>query len=170
MIVKLITGSFYIYFLVLASPENAEQCSFLFLPITYLFILGNLVDFSITTYIILYKNEPVKDFLMTLCHNCLTKAAPALGALHMSSNVPMVSPNPITNQYHLSSPVGRGYGAHSSMQLLQVDLLKTELGGNFDYHQCIDDKKFLHPQKMQAYSQKCGINLKQVTLNHNHYW
>ena len=88
----------------------------------------------------------------------------------MSANVPMISPNPVTNWYHLHSPLGRGYGAYSSGQLIQVDFLKTKLGGNFDYTQCIDSNKFLDPQKMTAYAEKNWINFNEISLNHNHYW
>lgn len=170
MIVRVSTGCFYIYFFFLLSPESIEQYSFVFFTLTYIFILTNLMDLGIIIYIILYKNDPVKEAVFSLCYHCVTKGLPAFGALHMSSNVPMISPNPITNYYHLWSPLGRGYGAYSSGQLLQVDFMKTKLGGNFDYTQCLDSNKFLDPQKIAVYAEKNGINLNKISLDHNHYW
>ena len=154
MLVKVITGCFYIYFFFLLTPESLEEYSFVFYTLTYIFILTNFMDLGIVIYIILYKNDPVKEAILNVCYHCVTKALPALGALHMSSNIPMVSPNPITNYYHLWSPVGRGFGAYSSGQLLQVDFMKTKLGGNFDYTQCLDSHKFLDPEKIAIYSEK----------------
>jgi len=170
MIVKVITGCFYIYFFYLLSPENIEQYGFVFFTITYIFILTNLIDLGIVIYIILYKNDPVKEAVINLCYNCATKGIPALGALHMSSNVPMISPNPVTNYYHLYSPLGKGYGAYSSGQLIQVDFLKTQLGGKFDYTECLDSNRFLDPKKIQIYAQKNNININNISLDHNFYW
>lgn len=170
MIVRVITGGLYIYFFFLLSPESIEQYSFVFFTITYIFILTNLMDLGIIIYIILYKNDLVKEAVVSLCYHCVTKGIPTLGALHMSSNVPMISPNPITNYYHLWSPLGRGYGAYSSGQLLQVDFMKTKLGGNFDYTQCLDSNKFLDPQKIAVYAEKNDLNLNKISLDHNHYW
>ena len=45
--------------------------------------------------------------------------------------------------------------------------MKTKLGNNFDYSQCIDESKFLDPQKIAIYAEKNGVN---VTLDHSHYW
>lgn len=88
----------------------------------------------------------------------------------MASNIPLISPNPVTNGYHLWSPASRGYGAHSSAQLIQVDLLKTKLGNNFDYTQCIDSDRFLDPQKLDAYAKKNGLDFnKPNNLNLEHY-
>ena len=169
MIVRVITGCSYIYFLLL-SPESLEQYSFVFFAMTYIFILTNLIDFGIIIYIIFYKKDPVKETVISFCYHCVTKGIPSLGALHMSSNVPMISPNPVSNYYHLWSPLGRGYGAYSSGQLFQVDFLKTKLGSNFDYTQCVDQNKFLDPQKVATYAEKSGVNLNKVSLDHNHYW
>lgn len=55
MIVRVITGCFYIYFFYLLSPESIEQYSFVFFTLTYIFILTNLMDLGIIIYIILYK-------------------------------------------------------------------------------------------------------------------
>ena len=44
---------------------------------------------GIIIYIILYKNDPVKKAVVSLCYNCVTKGIPMLSALHMCSNVPM---------------------------------------------------------------------------------
>ena len=143
MIVRVITGCFYIYFFFLLSPESIEQYSFVFFTLTYIFILTNLMDLGIIIYIILYKNDPIKEAVFSLCYHCVTKSIPTLGALRMSSNnVPMISPNPVTNYYHLWSPLSRGY-----IELIQVDYMKTKLGGNFDYTQCLDSNKFLDKKK-----------------------
>ena len=169
VIVRVITGCSYIYFFLL-SPKSLEQYSFVFSAITCIFILTNLIDLGIIIYIILYKNDPVKEAFISFCYHCVTKGVPSLGALHVSSNVPMISPNALSNSYHLWSPLGRGYGAYSSGQLLQVDFLKTKLGSNFDYTQCLDQNKFLDPQKVATYAEKSGVNLNRVSLDHNHYW
>jgi hypothetical protein len=168
-IVKVITGCFYVYFFYILDPKSLEQYSFVFFTLTYLFILTSLMDLGIIIYIILYKNNPVKETFINCCYHCVTKGIPALGALHMSSNIPMISPNPVTNYYHLWSPLGRGYAAYSSSQLLQVDIIKTNLGDKFDYTQCIDSNKFLDPQKIATYAKKHKINIK-FLIEHNHYW
>lgn len=170
MSIRVITGFFYVYFFFLLNPENLEQYSFLFYTVTYTFILTNLMDLGIIIYIILYKNDPVKEAVISFCYHCITKGLPTLGALHMSSNVPMISPNPVTNFYHLWSPLGRGYGAYSSGQLLQIDFIKTKLGSNFDHTQCLDKHAFIDPQKLAIYAEKNGVNLNKVSLDHNHYW
>ena len=170
MIVRVITGCFYIYFFFLLNPESLEQYSFLFFTITYIFILTNLMDLGIIIYIILYKNDPVKEAAASFCFHCVSKGIPAFGALHMSANVPMISPNPITNYYHLWSPLGRGYGVYSSGQLLQIDYLKTKLGSNFDYTQCLDKHKFVDPQKLTTYAGRNNINLNKTTIDHTLYW
>jgi len=61
-------------------------------------------------------------------------------------------------------------GAYSSGQLLQVDFLKTKLGGNFDYNQCLDDNKYLDPQKLVAYAAKYDIDLNKISVDHNYNW
>ena len=170
VIVRIATGGFYTYFFFLLSPESIEGYSFVFFATTYLFILTNLLDLGLIIFIIIYKNDPVKEAALSFCYHCVTKGLPTLGALHMSCNVPMISPNPITNSYHLHSPLGRGYGAHSSGQLIQVDFLKTKLGSSFDYTQCIDSHKFLDPQKIENYAEKNGVSLNKISLDHNHYW
>ena len=155
MIVRVITGCFYIYFFFLLSPESIEQYSFVFFTLTYIFILTNLMDLGIIIYIILYKNDLIKETVFSLCYHCVTKSIPTLGVLRMSSNnVPMISPNPVTNYYHLWSPLGRGYGAYSSGQLIQVDYMKTKLRGDFDYTQCLDSNKFLDQKKIAIYAEK----------------
>ena len=57
IIVRVVTGCFYIYFFFLLSPESLEQYSFVFFTLTYIFILTNFMDLGIILYIILYKNE-----------------------------------------------------------------------------------------------------------------
>ena len=170
MAVRFVTVCFYIYFFYFLAPENIEKYSFILFSVTYIFLVTNLIDLGIITFIILYKNEPVGQKVMMFCYNCVIKGVPALGALHMSSNVPMISPNPVSNFYHLYSPAGRGYGAYSSVQLLQVDLMKTELCGEFDYTKCVDSNNFLDSKKMSAYAKEEGIDLKTLAVNHNVYW
>jgi hypothetical protein len=55
----------------------------------------------------------------------------------MSANVPFIAPNSVTNTYHLVSLLG-GYGVWSTGQLLQVDMIKTQIGGKFNYREVID--------------------------------
>jgi hypothetical protein len=139
----------------------------MFYGITYTFVLTTLLDLGITIYIIIYKNNPVKEVAMNVCYHCISKGVPLVGALHISSNVPLISPNPVSNTYHLYSPLGRGYGSHSSMNLFQADVLKGNLGSNFDSSQCVDETRYLEPNKIQAYAKKNNINL-EPKLQHQH--
>lgn len=76
-------------------------------------------------------------------------------------------PNLVTNYYYLWSSFD---GAYSSGQLLQVNYLKTKLGSNFDYTQCLDNNsKFLDPQKLETCAEKKGINLNKMLLANNDY-
>ena len=75
-------------------------------------------------------------------------------------NVPFISPNPVTNCYHKFSPLGRGYGAWSTGQLLQVDYLKTQLGSEFNYKDVVDQNEMLSPTKLKSYAKDHGIDVK----------
>ena len=165
--IRIVSILFYGYFFFILSPEDLILYEFMFYSITYVFILTTLLDLGIIIYIILYKNNPVKEVALNICYHCVTKGIPVCGALHVSSNVPVISPNPVSNTYHLHSPFGRGYGAYSSMNLVQVDILKGHLGSNFDYSQCVDGKSFLDPNKLQAYAKKNNISL-ELQLQHTH--
>ena len=125
-----------------------------------MFILVGIVDLGIILYIIFKKNKPVIETLASVCYHCATKGAPMVGALHMSSNVPFISPNPVTNCYHKFSPLGRGYGAWSTGQLLQVDYLKTQLGSEFNYKDVVDQNEMLSPTKLKSYAKDHGIDVK----------
>ena len=50
------------------------------------------------------------------------------------------------------SPIGRGYGVWSSGQLLQIDYMKTQLGGEFDYTKIIDSNNMIDPYKLEEYA------------------
>lgn len=80
---------------------------------------------------------------MAVFHTGITKSLPIFGALHVISHVPFIEPNILSNTYHRVSPIGRGYGAHSTRQLLQIDCIKTKLGSNFDYRDIIDTKSMV---------------------------
>ncbi len=168
MVVRVVTGGFYIFFFYALNAEQLEQYSFLFFSITYTFVISNFIDLIIIIYIILYKNNPIRETILNVCYHCVNKGVFAFGALHMSSNVQLINPNSVTNFYHLWSPLGRGYGAHSSDQLLQVDILKTHLGSKFDYTACIDEYKYLEPEKIKSYAKQQNIDLPSIKVTHEH--
>jgi hypothetical protein len=60
--------------------------------------------------------------------------------------------------YHVYSPLGRGFGVHSSGQLLQIDYIKTQIDDKFDYTKIIDSNNFVNPQKLKQYANGCGID------------
>lgn len=64
----------------------------------------------------------------------------------------------------------RGYGAYSIKQLLQIEVIKTELGNKFDYTQCIDEYKFLDPKKVNEYALNNSINITTPSADITHYW
>ena len=148
-IIRLITFLFYFYFFSL-DVKNMDSVAGLFYGITYIFILVGLIDLGITLYIIFYKNNPVIETVANACYHCVTKGLPMIGALHISSNVPFIAPNPVSNGYHKYSPLGRGYGAWSTGQLVQIDYLKTHLGGEFNYKEIIDSNNMVDPEKLKT--------------------
>ena len=152
-VIRLITFLFYFYFFSL-DIEKMSSVGDIFYAITYIFIIAGFIDLGIILYIIFYKNNPVVEVAANVCYHCVTKGLPLAGALHVSSNVPFISPNPLSNEYHKWSPIGRGYGVWSSGQLLQIDYLKTHLGKNFNYHEIIDADKMVDPTKLKMYAQK----------------
>ena len=155
--VRVVTFIFYYFYFFSLTVETMNTFSTLFYTITYIFIIVGFVDLGITIYIILYKNTPVTDAILSLCVNCVTKLGPMAGALHVSSNIPFIAPNPVSNFYHMHTYFGRGYGAWSTGQLLQVDYMKTRLGGNFEYREIVDANRMLDPVKMQKYAQENNI-------------
>ena len=157
-VIRLITFLVYFYFFSL-DVEKMNNVAGIFYAITYVFIIVGFIDIGITLYIIFYKNNPVIEVAANVCYHCATKALPLVGALHVSSYVPFISPNPVSNGYHKFSPLGRGYGAYSTEQLLQIDHLKTNLGKNFNYHEIIDTDKMVDPTKLKTYAQKNGVNV-----------
>jgi hypothetical protein len=108
--VRVITFLFYFYFFSL-DVDNMNNFSNLFYAITYVFIIVGIIDLGITLYIIFFKNNPVIEMCLNVCYHCATKGLSLAGALHISSNVPFISPNLVSNWYHQNSPLGRGYGA-----------------------------------------------------------
>lgn len=157
--VKLITFIFYLYFFFFLDKANIHDWGQLFYGITYTYIISVLIDLGITIYIILYKNNPVIEVIGNFCYHCATKAGFALGALHVSSNVMLISPNIVSNSYHKYSPLGRGYSAWGAGQLYQVDWLASNLGEKFDYKQVIDSNKMLNPQKLTQYSKHHNLDM-----------
>ena len=131
----------------------------LFYTITYVFILSGLIDLGITLYIIFYKNNPVIEVAANVCYHCVTKGLSLVGALHVLFNVPFITPNPVSNSYHIYTPLGRGYGAWSSGQLLQIDYIKTNLGSEFNYKEVVDSNNMLHPNKILSYAEKHNLKL-----------
>lgn len=125
-----------------------------------MFVLAGLIDLGITLYIIFYKNNPVIETFANVCCHCATKGFPMQGALHISSNVPLIAPNPVSNTYHIYSPLGRGYGAWSTGQLVQIDYLKTHLGGEFNYKDIIDQNNMVNLKKLTNYASSHGIDAK----------
>nr|WAJ48211.1 hypothetical protein CCFAOBFC_00044 [Haslea ostrearia] len=107
--VRLITFLVYFYFFSL-DTDSMNNFANLFYGITYIFVLVGLIDLGITLYIIFYKNHPVVESIANVCYHCATKGIPIFGALHVSSNVPFIAPNSVSNGYHKFSPLGRGYG------------------------------------------------------------
>jgi hypothetical protein len=57
MIIRVLTGCFYVYFFFVLSPGEVEQYGFLFYTVTYTFMMANMTDLAIILYIILYKKK-----------------------------------------------------------------------------------------------------------------
>jgi len=150
LIIRVLTILFYFYFFSL-DPKVMHDLSDLFYGVTYTFVIAGLIDMGISLYIIFYKNNPVIEVAANVCWQC-SKGLVPLGALHMSCNVPFIAPNKVSNFYHIYSPLGRGYGVWSSGQLLQIDYLKTQLGGEFNYKKIIDSDNMVNPAKLQQYA------------------
>lgn len=148
--IRILTILFYLYFFSL-NPEVIHDLSNLFYCTTYTFIIAELVDTAISLYIIIFKNNPVLEFGVNIGIKCVKGLVP-LGALHMSCHIPFIEPNEVSNFYHTHSPLGRGYGAWSSCQLLQIDYIKTRLGGEFDYTKIIDSNNMIDPYKLEEYA------------------
>lgn len=158
-IIRLITVLFYFYFFSL-DVGNMNDFANLFYGISYIFIIVGFIDLGITWYIILYKNHPIIETITNLCYHGATKGLPLMGALHISSNVPFISPNPVSNGYHKYSPLGRGYGAWSSINLVEIDYLKSHLGKKFDYTEVIDTNRMVDPTKLKDYAKNNSIDIK----------
>jgi hypothetical protein len=147
--IRIITILFYLYFFSL-DPKVSHDLSNLFYCITYTFIIAELVDTAISLYIIIYKNHPVIETAANICAKCFKGLVP-LGAFHMSCNVPIIKPNEVSNFYQTYSPLGQGYGVWSSCQNMQIDYIKTRIGGEFDYTKVIDSNKMIDPNKLEQY-------------------
>jgi len=148
--IRVLTILFYFYFFSL-DPKVMHDLSDLFYGVTYTFVIAGLIDMGISLYIIFYKNNPVIETVANVCYQCVKGLVP-IGALHMSCNVPFIAPNKVSNFYHIYSPLGRGYGVWSSGQLLQIDYIKTQLGGEFDYTKIIDSNNMVNPAKLKQYA------------------
>jgi hypothetical protein len=131
LIIKLITFTVYYFFSLTA--KTMSNFSDLFYIITYIFIIVGFINLGITVYRILFKNNSVVEVAINLCFHCAMKVGYMFIALHVSSNIPSITPNSVSNWYHKHTFLGRGFGARSSGQLLQVDSIKTHLGSEFKY-------------------------------------
>lgn len=94
-----------------------------------------------------------------ICYHGFTKGLPLAVLFDLACNVPSIAPNPITNWYHIHTPLGRGYGAHSTVQLRQIDYLKSHLGSKFNYREVVDGGSMLDPEKIAKYAGKRNISL-----------
>ena len=161
LIFKIIISVFYFFYFYLFSKSQIVQFENIFYIITYICIFIAVIDLLIIFYIIFYKNKPVKETAATVIYYSVVKIIPIFGVLHVSSNVPIISPNPVSNFYHKYTFFGRGYGAWSSGQLIQIDYLKTHLGSKFNYKEIIDDDYMIDPQKLKNYFEKNNLNFTQ---------
>jgi hypothetical protein len=176
LFIKIITFLmyFYLYWFYISIEENkidwnninsleeySSICNFVFI-INCIFVLALFLDLFIRQYIVLYKNHTVSSTFINFCYNCIVIGGPALGTLHMTSYFIGISPNLITNTYQIYSPIGRGYGVWSSGQIFQIDYLKTQLGGDFDYKELIDQNKMVDPKKLENYAESKNIT---ITMN-----
>lgn len=150
-VIRLILFLFYFYFL---DVEKLSNVGNIFYAITYIFIIVKFIDLVITSYTIFYKNNPVIEVAANVCYHCASKGLPMTGALHVSFNVPFISPNPLSDKYYKFSLLRRGYGVWSTGQLLQIDYLKAYLGKNFNYYKIIDIDKMVDSTKLEIYAQK----------------
>jgi len=153
--IRVLTILFYLYFFSL-DPKVMHDLSNIFYGVTYTFVIAGLIDMGISLYIIFFKNNPVIEVAANVCMQCAKGLVP-LGALHMSCNVPFIAPNKVSNFYQMYSPIGRGYGVWSSGQLLQIDYMKTQLGGEFDYTKVIDSNNMVNPSKLRQYANDNSI-------------
>jgi hypothetical protein len=81
-------------------------------------------------------------------------------ALHVSSNILSITPNSVSNWYHKHIFLGRGFGACSSGQLLQVDSIQTHLRSEFKYTEIVDANQMLGSKKIKCYAKSYNITLK----------
>jgi len=153
--IGILTILFYLYFFSL-DPKVMHDFSNVFYGVTYTFVIAGLIDMGVSLYIIFFKNNPVIEIAANVCMQCAKGLVP-LGALHMSCNVPFIAPNKVSNVYHMYSPIGRGYGAWSSGQLLQIDYVKTQLGAEFDYKKIVDSDNMVDPGKLKQYANNHSI-------------
>lgn len=112
---------------------------------------------GISVYIIFFKNTPTTHPSINLLIQD-GKLVSAVGALHVTSGAPILEPNKLSNTYNIYSPLGRGYGAWSSGQLIQIDCIKTELGGKFDATKVVDSNGMLDPIKIKQYAKANNIS------------
>ena len=99
---RVITLMFYLFFFSL-DPSEMDRFTNFFYGSTYIFMLTGCIDLGITLYIIFYKNNPIIETGMNVCYHCITKGIPLFGALHISSNVPFIRPNIVSNTYQIYS-------------------------------------------------------------------
>jgi hypothetical protein len=149
----------YFYFFLL-SVEAMNNFSKLFFILTVIFIIVGFIDLGIRIYIIRFKNNPVAEKTLSICYNCAVVLLPMVGALHVTSNTPFISPNPVSNWYHKHTFLGRGFGAWSSGHLLQVDSIKSHLGSEFKCTEVVDANQMLDSRKIKCYEERYSIILK----------
>jgi len=156
---------FFVFFFFFLSESQMKQYETIFFRVTYFFVILMFFELFITMYIIFYKNKPIKETFVAVAYHAFIKVGTAVGVVHFSSHVPFFEPNPLSVGYHQYSPLGRGYGTWSTNQLLQIDLLKTKLGSDFNYQEIIDENKMVNPTKLENYFKKHNLDWESFAKN-----
>jgi hypothetical protein len=82
--------------------------------------------------------------------------------LHTLYYINIIDPNPITNVYHLYSPLGKGYSFVSKDQRNMVNWLLSELGPNFNYKMITDKSGLVNTPLLKAYAAEKNVSLERI--------
>ena len=113
-------------------------------------------------YIMFFHNTTTTEVALQALKGCVYFVG-SCTAFHTSQSVYFIPPNKLSNFYSVYSPFGRGYGAHSCSQLIAADILKGQIGNNFDPKSITDNNFIISPQKLaKKYVEVRQISLKEL--------
>lgn len=157
LIVRIASLIFFLLFFSLLTYDEYNNFKYIFYGISYLFIIVGCIDYTIILYIISYtalfskKINIFYHFVKIFFYNFLV--------LSLSSNILFIDPSFIANLYHKYSFLGRGFGATSSSQLIQIDLIQAYLGEKFDYREIVDQNLMVDQSKLEVYAKVNSIDI-----------